>query len=82
MAVPSEVGEDEIKLVVVPTPDGAVTPSELHAFARARIAAFMVPRYIQVVEALPRGELGKVRLSDLKGLSPDIWDALGQSRTA
>ena len=81
LAVPSEVGEDEIKLVVVPTPGGAVTPSELHAFARARIAAFMVPRYIQVVEALPRGELGKVRLSDLKGLGPDIWDALGQSRT-
>ena len=42
LAVPSEVGEDEIKLVVAPVPGAAITPSELHAFAGAEMAAFMV----------------------------------------
>ena len=75
LAVPSEVGEDEIKLVVVPVPDGSITPSELHAFAQEHMAAFMVPRYIEFVDALPRGEVGKVKLSELKDLGPQVWDA-------
>ena len=80
VAVPSEVGEDEIKLVVVPTADGAITPSELHAFAESRMAAFMAPRYIEFVDALPRGELGKVKLAELKKLGAHVWDALGWPR--
>lgn len=78
VAVPSEMGEDEIKLVVVPKPDEAIAPSEVHSFAKARMAAFMVPRYVEVVDALPRGELGKVKLAELKTLGPHVWDALGQ----
>ena len=78
LAVPSEVGEDEIKLVVAPVPGVEITPSELHAFAGNEMAAFMVPRYIELVEALPRGELGKVNLVRLQGLGPEVWDALGR----
>ncbi|MDE0061284.1 MAG: AMP-binding protein [Gammaproteobacteria bacterium] len=78
VAVPSEVGEDDIKLVVVPTRDSAITPSQMHAFAQSRMAAFMVPRYIEVVDALPRGELGKVKLAELKNVGLHVWDVLGQ----
>lgn len=75
LAVASEVGEDEIKVVVVLEPGQALTPSELHRFAAERMASFMVPRYIQVVKALPRGELGKVSLSELTDLGAHVWDA-------
>jgi len=75
VAVPSDVGEDEIKLIVVPAPGGSIAPSEIHAFAESQMAAFMVPRYIQVVDALPRGELGKVKLPELQDLGPNVWDA-------
>ena len=78
VAVPSEVGEDEIKLVVVPARDSAITPSVMHAYAESRMAGFMVPRYIEVVDALPRGELGKVKLTELQNLGPHVWDAFGQ----
>ncbi len=41
------------------------TPESLHAWCRARIAAFKVPRRWRFVEALPRTPTGKIRRSAL-----------------
>jgi len=63
-----EMGE-EVKAVVELTPGQTPSPalaSELIAFIRSRIAAYMVPRSIDFVDALPRLPTGKLYKRILK----------------
>jgi o-succinylbenzoate---CoA ligase len=39
---------------------GNVTPAQLDAFCRSRLAGFKVPKQVRQVEALPRNAMGKV----------------------
>lgn len=43
-----------------------LTPEELVAFARERLAAYKVPRIVQVVEDLPKTQTGKIRRNVLR----------------
>ena len=54
VAVPSELTEDEVKAFVVPAPGRTPDFEELRAWTAARLSAFKVPRYWQLLEALPR----------------------------
>jgi crotonobetaine/carnitine-CoA ligase len=53
VAVPSEVGEDEVMVFVVPNEGASVDPVELIQFLVDRLPPFAVPRYIEVVDSLP-----------------------------
>jgi carnitine-CoA ligase len=83
IAVPSEFGEDEVKVCVVLHPSGAsgrrpVTHAELHAFLAARMPAFMVPRYIEFVEDPERTEaMHRIKKEPLRAdpLNEHTWDA-------
>jgi carnitine-CoA ligase len=75
LGVPSPLGEEDVKVVVVPVAGGAVDPAELRAWCEGRMAAFMLPRYIEVAAALPRVEVGKVMKEELRGVGDGIWDA-------
>lgn len=75
VAVPSEVGEDDIKLVVVPSNERDLKPEDVYKFARSHMAPFMVPRYIEIVSKLPKGSVGKVLLTDIKEIGPEVWDS-------
>jgi crotonobetaine/carnitine-CoA ligase len=81
VAVPSEYGEDEIKLVVVPRPGTRPTPEELVAFLSDRVARFMVPRYVEIVDELPKTPTQKVRKVELRaaGVGPGTWDRMATS---
>jgi crotonobetaine/carnitine-CoA ligase len=60
VGVPSELSEEEVKAFCVP-PDGVELDfAELHAYAAARLAAFKVPRYWQVLAELPRTPTARV----------------------
>jgi crotonobetaine/carnitine-CoA ligase len=74
--VPSELGEDEVMAVVVVKEGCQVTPEELVAFAEERMAAFMVPRFIEFRESLPKTETHRTRKGELKrqGVGPATWD--------
>jgi bile acid-coenzyme A ligase len=52
---------------VVQAADPAQPPSEdeLRAHCRARLAAYKVPKTVELVERLPRTDAGKIRRSDL-----------------
>ena len=52
------------KAFVVPA--GPVSPEELLAWARERMAGFKVPRYLQFVDELPLNATGKVRKDQLR----------------
>jgi len=51
--VPSELGEDDILVAVVPRPHATVVPQEIAQWCRAHLAQHKVPRYLTVVESLP-----------------------------
>ncbi|MDE0668744.1 MAG: AMP-binding protein, partial [bacterium] len=76
VAVPSEWGEDEVKIVVVPRPGGSVEPADLIDFLSPRLPRFMLPRYVEVVESLPKTPTEKVRKVELRaqGITPTTWD--------
>ncbi|HEY0402355.1 MAG TPA: p-hydroxycinnamoyl-CoA synthetase, partial [Blastococcus sp.] len=52
--------------VVVPAPGTAPDADELRTLLRARLAAFKVPRYVQLADELPKTATGKVRKPDLR----------------
>ena len=76
VAVASDEGEDEV-LVAVSLADGArLDPEDLIRFLLPRMAHFMVPRYVRVVDELPKTPTQKVQKHVLRteGLTADTWD--------
>ncbi|MGD9702408.1 MAG: AMP-binding protein [Acidimicrobiia bacterium] len=74
--VPSELSEDDVMVAVVPRPGRHVDPGELASFCESKMARHMVPRYIDIVDALPKTPTEKVekyRLSS-RGLTSTTWD--------
>ncbi len=76
VAVPSEVAEDEVLAVVSPRDGKKVDPEALIRFLEPRMAYYMVPRYVRVVDELPKTETAKIQKASLRdlGLTPDTWD--------
>jgi crotonobetaine/carnitine-CoA ligase len=76
LAVPSEHSEDEVKVVVVPAAGATVDPAELIEFLIPVMPRFMIPRYIEVAEALPKTPTLRVRKVELRNqaLNPSTWD--------
>jgi len=76
VAVPGEHGEDEVLVVIVPCKDQVIDPLELIHYLTPRMAHFMVPRFVRIVDAIARTETGKVRKNVLRdeGITADAWD--------
>jgi crotonobetaine/carnitine-CoA ligase len=76
VAVPSELAEDEVLVVVSPAEGQAIDPEELVRFLIPRMAHFMVPRYVRVVPELPKTPTQKVQKHMLRseGVTADTWD--------
>jgi crotonobetaine/carnitine-CoA ligase len=76
VAVPAEFegGEDEVKAVVVA--EGAIDWEELVLWARDELPYFVVPRYWEAVEELPKTPTAKVRKATLRevGLTASTFD--------
>lgn len=76
VAVPSDLGEDDILLVVTLKPGTAVDFAELLDYCSARMPYFCVPRYVDMVDELPKNVIGRIRkdLLRARGLSAGAWD--------
>ncbi|CAN5907807.1 AMP-binding protein [soil metagenome] len=46
---------------IVPKAGASVTPEEIQEFCRDRIAHFKVPKYVEILETLPKTVTGKIR---------------------
>lgn len=78
IGVPSEYGEDEVKICVILHEDKQVTHAELHAFLAAQMPAFMVPRYIEFIDNPERTEaMKRIKKQPLRAnpLNEHTWDA-------
>jgi acyl-CoA ligase (AMP-forming) (exosortase A-associated) len=60
IGIPDEVLGQSIKAVVVPADGHAPTGEELREFCATRVPHYMVPKLIDIVEALPKTSSGKV----------------------
>ncbi|MCU1375829.1 MAG: putative O-succinylbenzoate-CoA ligase [Actinomycetia bacterium] len=54
VAVPSSMGEDDARCSVVLEAGATLAPEELVAWALERLAPFKVPRYVELIDELPR----------------------------
>jgi carnitine-CoA ligase len=67
VGVPSEVGEEDVKAVVQLRAGEVLSAVELFRFCEARLPDFMVPRYIEFVDELPRTVNQKTQRNLLRG---------------
>ena len=72
----SEHTEQEVMAVVVTREGRTLDPVDLIRFIEPRMAYFMVPRYIDVIDALPKTPTGKIQkfLLRERGITPTTWD--------
>jgi crotonobetaine/carnitine-CoA ligase len=75
-AVRSDLGEDEVKVCVVPRPGASPTPADILDFCVGRMAHYAVPRYVELVEGLPKTATERTQYAALRarGLTPGTWD--------
>jgi crotonobetaine/carnitine-CoA ligase len=76
VGVPSDLGEDDILVVLVLQPGASVEFEELLDFCSARMPYFCVPRYLEVLDEIPKNIIGRVRKDVLRnrGLGRHAWD--------
>jgi crotonobetaine/carnitine-CoA ligase len=74
--VPSDLGEDEVMAVVVLKEGETLAPGDLVQHCEERMARFMVPRYLEFRDGLPKTGTHRIQKSVLKreGVGPDTWD--------
>ena len=78
VAVPSDLSEDDVMVYVVPAEGAAPDFVELVEYSIENMAYFMVPRYWQLIDELPKTPSQKVEKFKLKAAAVDgrdeLWD--------
>jgi crotonobetaine/carnitine-CoA ligase len=73
-------GEDEIKAFVAFKDGESATYEELIEWCEENLPSFMVPRYLEVVDELPKTSNEKIKKADLRdrGNTKQTWDREAQ----
>ncbi|MBW8825437.1 MAG: AMP-binding protein [Acidobacteria bacterium] len=66
IGVPDADFGEAVVAVIVPEANAALDPEAIRTSARARLAAFKVPKRVVVVDELPRNAMGKVQKAALR----------------
>jgi len=66
VGVPDEIDGTAVKAVVALRPGATLTAEQVRRHCRARLEGHMVPRHVEVREALPKTETGKIRRAALR----------------
>ena len=79
IAVPSPIGEDDIKAFIVLQKDSHFSYEEIILYCYENLGYFMVPRYIEFMDELPRTPTGKILKNPLRNaikerFSSNTWD--------
>ena len=74
--VPSEFSEDEVMVVLALAAGASIEPEAVIQHLLPRVAHHMMPRYIRVIEELPKTPTAKVEKHVLRaeGVTSDTWD--------
>ena len=76
VGVPSGLGDEDLKLYIVPKGVTPINPPDLLDHLAGSLPYFMIPRYVESIESLPRTPgLEKIRWRDLSSLGVGLaWD--------
>ena len=77
VGVPSELGEWDVKLVVVAEKGSPVDPAKLVSHCQATLPDFCQPRYLEVLDELPKGATHKVNKHQLRHITGPSVLSLG-----
>jgi crotonobetaine/carnitine-CoA ligase len=76
--VPSELGEDEVMAYLVPAEGAEIDFAELIGFCAEHMAYYMVPRYLDVIDVLPKTPSEKIEKYKLmvgaRERLAELWD--------
>jgi carnitine-CoA ligase len=74
--VPSDIGEDDVMVSLTLQPEIDLDMFELMDFCADRMPYFAVPRYVEVVDQLPKNVIGRVLKPVLRerGVTAASWD--------
>lgn len=74
--VPSELTEDDVMVAVIPRPGHVISFQDLVNFCADHMAPYMVPRYIEIVDDLPRTPTSKISKAALveRGITASTFD--------
>lgn len=84
VGVPAAEAEDEVMAFVVLQPGAPANAREIFDFLLPRVPHYMVPRYVEFVDALPRTPTEKVRKTELRehGVTAATWDSRSEGLAA
>jgi crotonobetaine/carnitine-CoA ligase len=76
VGIPSEFGEEDVMVFIVVKEGHRLDHLDLMHFCEERMPYFMVPRYVEFVDDLPKTGTAKTEKYKLKerGLGPNTWD--------
>ncbi|ODU06708.1 MAG: hypothetical protein ABS81_04075 [Pseudonocardia sp. SCN 72-86] len=76
VGVPADEGEEEVLALVVAQPGTRTDPAELLEHLSGRLPYFMIPRYVEFREALPKTPTHKIDVGALRvsATTTDAWD--------
>lgn len=74
--IPSEIGEDDVAVAVVLRPGETLEHAEVLDFCKGRMAHYAIPRYVDLVDEIPKTGTHRVQYGVLKdrGKTPTTWD--------
>jgi carnitine-CoA ligase len=75
VGIPVE-SEEEVMIVVVPAQGATIEPRALVEYLVPRLPYFAVPRFVRIVDAIPKTETNKQRKFPFReaGVTADTWD--------
>lgn len=72
VGVPDAIMDEEIKAVVIPNAE--IGPQDIIDYLKDRFPRYMLPRYVEFVEDIPKTANQKVRRELLKSVAPPVID--------
>lgn len=75
-AVPSDKGEDDVKVTAILNPGSTLTHEALFHWSTNAVPYYALPRYIEFRNTLPKNPQGRILKYQLRdeGKTPDTWD--------
>lgn len=74
IGVPSDVGDEDIKLFVKPVGGKRLDPLDLIRWCERHLAYFQIPRYVELVDEFPRTPTERIRKDQLSASVAACWD--------
>jgi len=75
VGVPSDLGEDELKLFVRLREGASITPADLIHWCSGKLPYFQVPRYVEFIDAFPKTPTQRIQKKELSRGVRGVWDA-------